>query len=310
MLSIKTVLPFSLAFAVNVSSIAAAESFYTLETQLSQDSNVGLAVENEHVKDDTILDVYADYSLLQELSTSKRLTYTGSLESRSYADYPELDHIEFGAKLSYQQKLGIGEDVPSFFLSADVKRRECEFEVRDSWLYRASAGVQKNLGERWFGSVDLSYHKQDADTNTTLSQPGPGPSPGPGMGLPNNAFDLSNIELGLNTEYAISNVHYLNLGYMYRDGEIASLGRSDEDVFLFATAASQALEFAGKDPNAASDLFMYRIDAKSHVFNIGWDYILNDRSSLGLNYQWQQTEGSGDLDYDRNVIALKFVYGN
>jgi len=307
---------------LSTTTYQANDSFYTLELELSQDSNVGLAIDDEHVKSDNIISAYADYGFIQELDVDKRLTYTASLESVNYSDYPELDHIDFGGNIAYQQKMGIGETAPSFLLSAAIVRRECNFDVRDSWFYNVSAGVQKNLNDRWFGSMQLRYENRNADSNDSISMPGPGPGPspgpgpnpgpgpGPGMTLSNNAFDLTNIELGFNAEFAASDFHFLNIGYTYRDGEVASLGQPDEQVRTFATAASQALEFLDKDPSDPQDLFIYRIDAKSHVVNVGWDYILNDRSSLGLSYQFQQTEASGGLDYDRNVIALKYVYGN
>ena len=101
-------------------NVSAQDSFYTLELGLSHDSNIGLAIDEQHIKADRIAHFYADYGLSHELGASRLVTTRVNTEHRRYADYPWLNHTDIGADVTIQQKLGVGLQAPWVSLSTGL----------------------------------------------------------------------------------------------------------------------------------------------------------------------------------------------
>lgn len=304
------------AFGFLATSATYAENFYQFEAGYTADDNLGLATEKANFKRDQKINAYGSYGYFKSLDNGKSFTATAFADIVSYDTYDGLNRLDIGTQLAFDKKVGVGDFAPTWSLGASILKRNVKSNVRDAWVYSINAGFNKQLNDYWGLFSQLSYSKENADSVETQSfgpsmigpsMPDPMMPNSPKMPTNNNAFDLTNTTLATGVEYALNDNHFLKLGYSYRTGDVASLARNTDPIIQYFTAITRDTAFLEKMDD---DLFIYRIDADSHILQLGWDIALSDNSSISFNFDHQQTSGKGGLDYDRNVYAIKYIYSH
>lgn len=306
----KTLLVLSLCIVQQ--SVLAVDNFYTSEFSIKRDSNFALATDEKHSKDDVLASLFYEYGGYQNIAVGHNLSYSASFEKVKYGKYDQWDYSEIGAQLNYRHKYGLGEYAPALTVNTSIKNHNAKTSVRDRWIYKLDLGIDKRYSNRWSIGSSLGYEVQNGKESEASRIGVSGPLPIPSSMEPmldNDVFDFSNVEFKLFSDYAITENNYLDLAYIYRDGQVASLGRTDEAVTTYALAAADDPTFSSKN-GVASGLFVYRIKAQSHLMSLAWNHILSDRASVRLSLDYQNTKAAGPLKYDRNILSLAYIYGN
>lgn len=110
------------------------------------------------------------------------------------------------------------------------------------------------------------------------------------------------MSLSLSADYTLSSSWLLSLGYIYRDGDVASTAVPNDRIVAAAAAITD-------DPAFGAGRFAYRLDAEVHTLSIDLDGAMSQNSSLVLGYEFQQTTAAGGIDYDKSLLRLSWVRG-
>ena len=120
--------------------------------------------------------------------------------------------------------------------------------------------------------------------------------------MPGDVFDQDRLSLSLSADYTLSEAWLLTLGYIFRDGDVASTAVPNNRIIAAAEAITD-------DPAFGVGRFAYRLDAEVHTLTVDLDRAMGRDSSLVIGYQFQQTNAAGGIDYDKSLLQLSYVHG-
>jgi len=270
-------------------AVATADLIADLEAGLLHDSNLNNAELKQDIRSDTALTASLSAGQFIQLDENHSLTVTADLKSEVYHRYSGMSNLSAGGTLALRRKFGIGAAAPWLRLSASAARLEFKNDVRDGWLYRAALAGGKRLAERWDLQAGYSIERRTGDHATASGS------------LPGNVFDLKNQSLTFDVRYSLSEKTLLFAGYTWRDGDVVSTSAPNAKIFRGSTAITP-------DPVFGANARAYKLDATSHIANVGVSQALGSRSSLNVSYQRQITHGDGDNNYYKNIFAATYSH--
>lgn len=272
-----------------------ADSFYTADIGLNHDDNILSGQQSLAFADKTAV-LALEYGNSQIYGAGNRFTYAGQAEYVHYDEYYGLNHINIGARLRYDKKLGIGQYVPKFHGQMSLNHLDYESDERDVWRYALSLGLGKPISNSTQINTKLTYTRSQAHTSDSVVF-------WQNKALDNDVFSQDALDMQINWEYAVTNEHFLLLHYQYRHGDVDSIGDKN-NLFKSANAVLSESAVAKHHP----DTWIYKFNATSHVISAGWDWLINENMILGIHYQRKISHS--DINYHRDVFGLKLTYGN
>ena len=115
------------------------------------------------------------------------------------------------------------------------------------------------------------------------------------------AFDLDSVSLSLGADYMLTPATLISLGYTHRKGDVVSSTRRNRQIFVVSEAIAP-------DPAFGPGVIAYRLDARSHIFELGLSHAIGSRLSANLGVARSLTYGRGGNDYYGSRVSASLLY--
>jgi len=267
-----------------------AEWFADAGAAFVHDDNVSRAQRATDIRSDHALVAHASAGHYVQLTDRTGATLAASMRREQFAHYAGLSHFAVGPSASIRTKLGLGADAPWVRLGASALRLEYDNDVRTGWLFALAAAAGVRVHERVDLRAELRLERRLADRKEQLV-----------TGVSGAAFDLDGAAVVLGADFTLTRDTLVSAAYTYRKGDVVSSTRRNRDVFV----ASDAI---ARDPAFGPDIIAYRLDARSHVFELGVSQALGSRLSANFGVARSLTYGRGGNDYYGTAVSASLIY--
>lgn len=314
--------------AITSTSLAAqGEFFLDLGAELLSNDNLGRARLGADERDDIALGVSANGGYYMQTGDFTSVSLLANVQASQYDTYDGLNNTNLGVGVSLSHKFGIGDEVPTIDFSINADKNNYKYDVRDAWVYSSSVTVSRRFGDSILAGIGASYEQRDGQyshiavshspspgpspgpspspgpTPSPGPSPGPGPAPGPSPApVSGDAFSVDNASFFAFADLDVSELSWISAGYQYSDGEVTSTSTPTDRIIAAATAITNDIVFGG-------NRFAYRIDAKTHVYNLDWNRAVFESGTFLLGVEYQDVKGTNGIDYSSTILRAGFIYG-
>lgn len=268
---------------------SAASWFGGAEVNAYHDDNINRAADGGDVETDSTLDLRLNGGRFQELGTAGSLTLLAELRGALHQQFEALNAAGLQARVDYRHKLGLGHFAPWVSVGASAGYDDFDDDNRDASLYGVSARAGKRFRSlpNWTFSADLAWEQRSAGEPDTDDG-----------NAAYKVFDSEALSLSLSADYTLEGGALLFGGYAWRDGDI--------------TSSTSDMPDWGSTPYLEDPVFemrTYRLDATSHIFSLGANMPLSDRSSWSLVFQHQRVEPRNwGGNYAKNLLRANYLW--
>jgi len=273
-----------------VSSGASAEDVLDMQAGALYDSNLSRAQLHYDIKSDTALQAALAWGRFVPLADNLSLRATLEAGGEAYTRYSGLNNLALGASLGMRRKFGLGAFAPWASGSASAARLEYQNSIRDGWRYELGLGAGKRLTESWDAEANFRYQHRTADKELAVVP-----------GISGAVFDLQSHEVGLKSEYGLTDRVSLAVGFDFRRGDVASTTLRNFTIFTNSDAIALDPVFG---PNAVG----YRIFALTRVWRVGTSYALGTANSINVGAERWISRARGGLDYYNTLVGASYVH--
>lgn len=250
---------------------------FNADASLIHDSNVTKAEEAGSIHEDQFLELFGSASVSRTLSPQVILRLLGDIGTLKAFEYDKLDAIWATATLGLGLRFGEGFFAPDLGIAFSVTEMNVDSDIRDSTLWDLELSALQRLTDRL--SVTGGIGATDRESEGEV-------------------FDNKSWRLFADLSFRPHERLTLHGGYKYLNGDIVS---SAEPTLKIINAA-EAIE---RD-DAFDGLFAYRLDAHTHILDIGLGYSINERHTLNGTLEYLYSDAAGGNDYDRVRILLSY----
>jgi hypothetical protein len=264
---------------------------YGVDAEYDHFENVNrAAIENEKQSDDAIaVEGYAMRSM--RLSPRSGLVARGGLRMTQYAEFGDLSQIAVLGRVSYRIQPSPGFSSPWVELKAGVDfLKHSDSEIRDGHILSASASVGKYATDRIRieGGAGLEQRKASEG----------------------EVFQLSNWKAWGALDYKLAPKTTLYGAATLIDGDqafaLVNFG-AYPSTYAYATASGRDPAFASAFNGVAP--WIYRIDARTTVFDLGANIAFTGNHALDFGYSTFDSKAkSGGGRYDGSTLRIGYLY--
>ena len=247
---------------------------------VTADDNIGRAARDSDIRDDRFASLNVGVNFKQPLSTHYRLIMRGFAQGEEYDDYSGLSNIGAGVSAQLQYRHTGTLLAPTFALFVKAATFNYDSSLRDSEIYQGGASVQKGITDRI--------------TVTSIAA-------GVTRASDSRVFDTRELSLLLNLDYRAFKFLTPYLTYNYLDGDIVASGAPWLKIINYAE------EIQADDAFAGANMYAYRLNARTHVTTLGFNFALNDRHAVDFSQRVARSQADGDIKYDRSIFGLAYL---
>jgi hypothetical protein len=269
---------------------ALADAILDVQVGTLYDSNLSRAQLEYDIKSDTAFQSSLSWGRFVPLANGLTLRATLDAAGEVYTRYAGLNNLSFGGSLGLRRKFGLGAFAPWISAWGSAARLDYQNSIRDGWRYELGLAAGKRLTASWDLGVDFRYSHRTADKNTSLVP-----------GISGAVFDLQSHQIGLKSEYALTERLSLAGGYDYRRGDIASTTLRNFTIYTNSDAIAL-------DPVFGDDTVGYRIFAVTRAWRFGLSYALGQSNSINLVAERWTSRARGGLDYYNTLVGASYVH--
>jgi hypothetical protein len=281
--------------AALAASEACADWFFDAAAGLEYDDNLPRAQRDADIEEDFAFAASVAPGQYFQLTDRVGLSLTANLTGALYDEFTGLNHYSGGLTAALRTKLGLGPEAPWLRIAGSAAWYDFNHEARDGLRTGVSVTAGRRIGSRWDLQAGWSYERRRSDEVIDI------PFLVTNFGIHGDAYDTDAHSLSLGSVYALTDRLALVAGYTRRIGEVTATTRISGDIF----AASDAIS---PDPVFGPDRFAYRIEAESNIYSVALSWALGNHASINAGYEYQDTDGRGDLTYKNNVARISLLY--
>ena len=233
------------------------EAGYTWDTNLTRARDAG------DLRSDGIYGLQASKATIFPVSSNTRLIVSGNLSGDKLHTYSGLDRLAGGLNGEFQYRTSGAFDATTFGAFARASLEQYHAPLRSG--YRSSFGV--NLRRALTDRIDLFGALA---SNARHAR--------------NVVFDARDYSARFNLDYSLGRSGALYLGGEYRRGDVVSTGRRT------AENLSIAKSFVQDDAFGDSQLFAYRVEARTVLWTLGYNLPLGQRDSI--DFSWRRAQAT------------------
>ncbi|WP_409524729.1 hypothetical protein [Nitrincola sp. MINF-07-Sa-05] len=254
------------ALTLSVSLVSPVSALdFSADTTLTRHQNLNKAGYTEDRRNDTSVQLDAGVTWQPAIQTPGLLYFTGDLSARAYDHYTGLNQRELVLGAHYNQRMGLGPDVPWWQVTALYNFRDVNDSQRDSHGWWLGLTLGKALTANLDGRVWLAAdgQKGKGDRHSAMSEALQG----------RKVYDLSGWQFGGELTYWFTDQLSGLVSLSYRDGDIVS-----------SSTQSQPMGYAWlMDP--VFGMGTYRAGAKVYDSQLGLMYSVSEQTMLSVGYQ-------------------------
>jgi hypothetical protein len=254
------------------------------------DSNLPKAQLPYDIKSDTALELGLAWGRFLPLADGLTLRATLDASGDVYSHYSGLNNATLGGSLSLRRKFGLGAFAPWIAASGSGARLQYNDSMRDGWRYDLGASTGKRLTPGWDIEAYYKYEHRTADDEFPVVP-----------GISGDVFDLQGHQMGVRTDYALTERLTMSAGFDYRRGDVVSTTLRNFTIFVNSDAIAL-------DPVFGPDAVAYRLPAQTRAFRLGFSYALGPANSLNAAVERWISRAAAGLDYYNTLVGASYVH--
>jgi hypothetical protein len=282
---------------------AYAEWIGNVSAQYEFNSNLSNAQPSSDINSDSAFRMNLSGGKYFQLTDSTGLNLTADLGGTNQIRFNGLNNISYGLSTSLRHKFGLGDAAPWISVVGSAAYHDFENAPRDGWRYNLSFSMGKRLTERFTLQLKYRYEEQIADriynipglTLQTFEEDEP-PIP-----IYGDAFNLSAHNVSLTGIFTVTDTLTGFLAYTRREGGITSTIGYEPEILEYGDAVALDSAFG-------NNRYAYKVDASTNLVSAGLSWAMTGHASLNLGYDWMQTTGDYDLEYNNNLAHFSLIY--
>jgi hypothetical protein len=260
------------------------------EARVLHDNNVGNAQYYSDIVSDTIVDATLSVFDLFPIGEGYSFTAGADLNGEHYNRITGLSNATAGVSAALKKKWGLGAFAPWARVELSAAHSDYQDDYRNAGIYRGKLASGKRIDDRWNLWAEYFYERVSA-----ASQPEEVP------GISGDAFSQSSNNLSLNVEYSAYAHTFLDLGLIYRHGDIVSTGEGGYQIANYARAIAE-------DPAFGPEDYAYRLSGTTFGFKAGASYSLTAHSLVGLDFRRFDTHAYDGNGYTKSIVEITVDY--
>ncbi len=291
-----------LALAASLaSSVAPANEFYQLSTNLGSESNVPRGVDSAHEISSEFLQVSATAGKFFQLGLYDSFTLSGNLDGTYYEGTDGYSNLNLGIQGEFAHKFGFGAYAPRLSAIVAASEQVMRGEARDVRSLTSRLSLSKRFTPGLLLGFGIDYQDNNSPSLDPESFTG-APGYEPGIMQPFEVFDYHASAWFVEGEYSFENGMLLQASYRdINGGTVSSTSTPSLQLYKIARALFN-------DPGFDSGWFAYLLDADTKEWSAGLSVPVDVDSSVSLRATWHDSDAFGGGNYRNNVISLGYVH--
>jgi hypothetical protein len=296
---------FNIAIVLFVSCIqlAHAEWIGNVSGEYEFNSNLSNAQSSADINSDSNFRMSLSGGKYFQLTDSTGLTMTADLGGTNQIRFNGLNNVSYGLSTSLRHKFRLGDFAPWISIAGSAAYHDFENAPRDGWRYNLSFTMGKRLTDRF--SLQLKYRVdvQIADRNYNI----PGltrqtfEEDEPPIPIYGDAFNLTAHNVSLTGIFTLTDTLTGYLTYTRREGGITSTIGYEPEILEYGDAVAVDQAFG-------NNRYAYKVDAGTNIVSVGLSYAITGHASFNLDYDWMETTGDYNLEYNNNLAHVSLIY--
>lgn len=250
---------------LSASAFSAGSLGLKIDAGVVFDDNVTRASADAERLSDRAFSINVGKSMLIPVGEKTRLFVNGFVGGQRFKTYSGLNNFNLGADAELQYRTSGDFDAPTWSLFANITASDFESNQRDGHRYSIGVSVRQDLTDRitLFGA--LARNQRYARSAV---------------------FEGRDHSARFNLDYALAKAHTLYLTGEYRQGDIVSSGGHTLANINIAKVFTPDSAFAGRD------LYAYRVDGRTVIFTLGYNYAPGPKDSFDIS--WRRVQAAPD----------------
>lgn len=259
---------------------------FGIDAEVERDDNVTRGPQDADRRDDTLLGVGAFVTRSILLGPKSGAVLRAGAKYNQFTDFDDLSNIVLSARAAYRVQPVVGFSTPWIELAADLQYlSHADSELRDGTIASLTASVGSHVTDRIRLSAGAGLDRRNGDST----------------GL----YDLSTTRLFATLDYRVGLESTIYGRIAHIDGD---------HVFNAIDGTSQSWlsainEVLVSDPALGPGFVAYRLDAKTLVYDIGFNFPLRGPHTLDVSLTYYKSETDRDArEYDGTQVRLAYLY--
>ena len=252
------------------------------------DDNVSRAWRGPDVLRDSSISLGAQTARFFPVDTHSRVMLGGSVGVEKFDRYDGLDRVFGAVRAEIQYRPSAEFFAPTWALFGRVLGEHYDSNLRRGWRYSVGAYVMQPVTDRIQLLATVAHNERDAKSAV---------------------FDGRENSAQIGLDYALAEKHTLYASGDYRRGDTVSDGRASLASIDLAKWFAPDNAFPGKN------LFAYRLEAKTTIATVGYNYALSEGHALDISWRRSVAKsvetptfrGASRARYEVNQYSLSYL---
>lgn len=264
---------------------------FGIDAEVERDDNVTRGPQDADRRDDTLLGVGAFVTRSILLGPKSGAVLRAGAKYNQFTDFDDLSNIVLSARAAYRVQPVVGFSTPWIELAADLQYlSHADSELRDGTIASLTASVGSHVTDRIRLSAGAGLDRRNGDST----------------GL----YDLSTTRLFATLDYRVGlestiygRIAHIDGDHVFTAIDPVSQGWLIPISSVIVSDPALASGFGGVAPAA------YRLDAKTLVYDIGFNFPLRGPHTLDVSLTYYKSETDRDArEYDGTQVRLAYLY--
>ena len=266
-----------------------------VDVSVSNNDNLSRAWLERDVVDDSFVDAQLTVSADKIINPLLAVNIRGFVGAKEFNEVDTLSSLNYGLTVGARWQSGYGYTAPMYQISLTAANQDSDTEQRDHFKWSAQFVVNKRNTDRISSFIGLQHSDQESD---------------------HVVFDLATSRFFMGADYAISDASSVYASYEYQLGDAFSSAQRSYYNGYVATDILPLINIATaiELDDAFNEAFegqwlVYRFDAKTHGYKLGFNYGLSGHSSIDASVMYVDVEADDDsaISYDAVIANISFL---
>jgi hypothetical protein len=288
------IITFFLVLMLPMSSFA-GKPFYDLAINFAHEDNIGRSEKSDDIFSDNIVSYFGSANYLHQLNNNSGILFGSSAQWEDYSKTDKLDNFSFDVGVTYKYKPDLHYTSPWYSLGFKASRASYnKSELRDNYAFAVDVMAGKRITDRIMLKAGIAYKDQTATTDQS------------GL-LGGKLYDIEYSKVFLGADYFYKQFIFYGQ-YTFQDGDVVSSSGKPTWNSKIGLAAKEIQRDDALSDDDWNGVYGYRLNAHTHIIDLGVNYALNRESALDFTIQLVEVRGDGDNNYHNYGANLGYFY--
>jgi hypothetical protein len=274
------------ALALGAPALLAEPARFGADAELARDDNVSRGVVDGDRKSDTLLSLGGSVTRSVLLGPRSGVVFQGGARYTHFADLGDLSNLALSGRAAYRFQPVVGFSMPWLELAGELQwLAHNDSDLRDGAIFSLTAGVGSHVTDRIRLSAGAGVERRS--------------------GGDGEVYDLSTSRLFATVDYRLGlrSTLYARLARIAGDHAFAA---ADPTAIAWLSAIYEA---SALDPALGPGFNAYRVEAKTLLYDIGFNYPLAGNQAIDVSLTHFAAETDRDArEYDGTQLRVAYLH--